>query len=699
LGEKNVVDFPLFTDPESQNFKLHPASPAREAGRFGQDLGALVPSGIFISGEPAPVTTDREAVLVVGGPGYFAYKWRLRDAEWSEVNEIGEGFNPSGSTVRSAEILLKDLSPGNYAVEVLGQDFAGNWQEIPTRSEQWEIVESYPDRLVLNELLILNEGIYESDGGNPSYIELYNSSPKALNLDGFYVISSVGDDLRINLDQSNEIEAWGYLVIDLNLSKDFDNISNGGGALYLFNSDELLDSIDYGFQAVNYSIGRQGRDSLWALNVPTPGAQNKEAITADSSDLRISEWLANPGQLNGSEFIELVNPSSFPVALSGINLSDSQSTNENSMVLPELSFIASNGYVSIKPKRFKLSTDFDQIVLTDRDGSLLDAVIYGPQNEGISEGKIVGTDSYQKFVVPTPGVEQPAKDSDEFIEYERLLGIYNSLRIVEIMYNPLGGSDFEYIELQNVGDKTLNLNGISFVKGIEYTFGEVLLSPKETFVLVSSLNGFASRYGDVNHLIDEYVGRLNNGGEELILQLPEPYPFNMARFSFNDEWYSQADGYGYSLELNDLLIDPSIYNSRSSWTIGSYLGSPHGIILEETYEMWSDLNGVGPQYADDDGDGLMNAIEYVLVGKAGHSDQLELPRFDVEENAMIWEVGTRLVASDFKVFFEYSDDLNKWNNLPIDRAEIGPLIRSNLIRLPSDFEKAFLRLRLDRNFE
>ena len=699
LGEKNVVDFPLFTDPESQNFKLHPASPARGAGRFGQDLGALVPSGIFISGEPVPVTTDREAILVVGGPGYFAYRWRLRDAEWSDVIEIGEGFNPSGSTVRSAEILLKDLSPGNYAVEVSGQDFAGNWQETPTRSEQWEIVDSYPDRLVLNELLILNEGIYKSDGANPSYIELYNSSPKALNLDGFYVVSSAGDDLRIDLDQINEIEAWGYLVIDINLSKDFDSISNGGGALYLFNSDELLDSIDYGFQTVNYSIGRQGRDSLWALNVPTPGTQNREAMIGDSSDLRISEWLANPGQLNGSEFIELVNPSSFPVEISGINLSDSQSTNENTMVLPELSFIAPNGNVSIRPKRFKLSTDFDQIVLSDRDGSLLDVVIYGPQNEGISEGKIVGTDSYQKFVVPTPGVDQPAKGSDEFIEYERLLGIYNSLRIVEIMYNPLGGSDYEYIELQNVGDKTLNLNGISFVKGIEYTFGEVLLSSKETFVLVSSLNGFASRYGDVDHLIDEYVGRLNNGGEELILQLPEPYPFNMARFSFNDEWYSQADGYGYSLELNDLFIDPSIYNSRSSWTIGSYLGSPHGIILEETYEMWSELNEIGPQDADDDGDGLMNAIEYVLVGKAGRSDQLELPRLDVEENAMIWEVGTRLAVSDFKVFFEYSDDLNKWNNLPIDRAEIGPLIRSNLIRLPSESQKAFLRLRLESNFD
>ena len=93
--------------------------------------------------------------MEVGGPGYFAYRWRFKDAEWSEAIEIGEGFNPSGPTVRSGKILLKDLLPGTYGVEVLGRDFAGNWQESPTQSEQWDIVEPYPNKLVLIEFLIL----------------------------------------------------------------------------------------------------------------------------------------------------------------------------------------------------------------------------------------------------------------------------------------------------------------------------------------------------------------------------------------------------------------------------------------------------------------------------------------------------------------------------------------------------------------
>jgi hypothetical protein len=173
----------------------------------------------------------------------------------------------------------------------------------------------------------------------------------------------------------------------------------------------------------------------------------------------------------------------------------------------------------------------------------------------------------------------------------------------------------------------------------------------------------------------------------------------MVRFSFNDQWYSQTDGEGHSLELRNLTINPSDYNSRESWIIGSYLGSPHGIILEETYKMWSDDNKVGLPYGDDDGDGLINALEYVLGGGVEGFDQIELPRFDIEMNAMIWEVGTRLAANDYRVIFEYSDDLKQWNEVPSDQVKIGSLMRKNLIRLPSISQKAFLRLRLDSSFE
>lgn len=699
LGEKNTIDLPLFSDPESQDFKLHPASPARGAGKFGQDLGALVSSGIFISGEPSPITTDNDAVLTVGGPGYFAYRWRFEGAEWSEVIAIGEGFNPPNATIRSAQIRLKDLQEGIYVVEVLGQDFAGNWQQVPTQSDRWEIVESYPGRLILNEVLISNEGVYVSDGANPSYIELYNSSPNAISLDGCYVSSSMAADSRILVDGVTEIAAWGYLIIEINPSESSIEINDQGGTLYLSDSEKILDSINYGYQAANFSIGRYGRDSVWELNVPTPGAVNRVAAPADSSGLRISEWLANPGQLNEGEFIELVNSSPFPVQLTGVSLSDSSAFEKNSMVLPELSFIGPNQYVMIEPEGFKLSTDIDQIVLINNDGVLLDTVIYGPQIEGLSEGKTGESGSYQKFILPTPGVAQPVEGSDGYAEYERLLVIYNSLRITEIMYNPLGGSEYEYIELQNIGDETVNLKGLKFVEGIKYIFDEILLAPKESIILTSDLNAFTSRYGEMDFLIDQYAGRLSNGGEELALQFPEPYPFKICKFSFNDGWYSQTDGKGYPLELIDLSTDLASYNDRESWGVGSYLGSPHGILLEESYKMWSDAKKTGSPNEDDDGDGLINALEYVLGGNPHEFDRIGSPRYVFEINAMEWEVSTRLAATDYRLIFEFSDDLKQWNELPSGQIVVESLSRKNVIYLPVSSGKKFLRLRIVNEFD
>ena len=48
-----------------------------------------------------------------------------------------------------------------------------------------------------------------------------------------------------------------------------------------------------------------------------------------------------------------------------------------------------------------------------------------------------------------------------------LLGV--PIRITEIMYNPIGGDAFEYLELQNIGVTTVDLSGYSF-QGITYVF-------------------------------------------------------------------------------------------------------------------------------------------------------------------------------------------------------------------------------------
>ncbi|NRB45464.1 MAG: hypothetical protein HRU47_11680 [Verrucomicrobiales bacterium] len=203
----------------------------------------------------------------------------------------------------------------------------------------------------------------------------------------------------------------------------------------------------------------------------------------------------------------------------------------------------------------------------------------------------------------------------------------------------------------------------------------------------------------MDFLIDQYTGRLSNGGEELAVQLPEPYPFIICKFSFNDGWYSQTDGKGYPLELIDLSTDLASYNDRESWGVGSYLGSPHGTLLEESYKMWSDVEKTGTPNEDDDGDGLINALEYVFGGNPHEFDRIDSPRYVFEINAMEWEVSTRLAATDYRLIFEFSDDLKQWNELPSGQIVVESLSRKNVIYLPVSSGKKFLRLRIVNEFD
>ena len=96
---------------------------------------------------------------------------------------------------------------------------------------------------------------------------------------------------------------------------------------------------------------------------------------------------------------------------------------------------------------------------------------------------------------------------------------FEGLRISEIMYNPLSsgalqGDSLEYIELKNVGNTSINLEGTAFTNGIAFVFASgASLAPGEFLVLASNEVEFTSLYGF--SLFGDYSGRLNNAGERL----------------------------------------------------------------------------------------------------------------------------------------------------------------------------------------
>ena len=133
LGEGNIDADPLFVD-QSSDFHLKPDSPAIGAGPCGLDMGAYVPSGAALCGEPEELTHRTDATLIVGGPGITHYKYRLNSKPWSVERPV------------EVPIELSNLLNGqSYTIYAIGKNSAGSWQSEgnPTVSRTWTIDTSY----------------------------------------------------------------------------------------------------------------------------------------------------------------------------------------------------------------------------------------------------------------------------------------------------------------------------------------------------------------------------------------------------------------------------------------------------------------------------------------------------------------------------------------------------------------------------
>ncbi|HSN77292.1 MAG TPA: lamin tail domain-containing protein, partial [Anaerolineae bacterium] len=136
------------------------------------------------------------------------------------------------------------------------------------------------------------------------------------------------------------------------------------------------------------------------------------------------------------------------------------------------------------------------------------------------------------------------------------------LLITEIMYNPSGGQEYEFIELKNLGAASFPLGGVAFVAGIAFTFPTGAgLAPGAFAVLVQDPAAFTARYPGIP-IAGVYSGRLDNAGERVTLS--DPTGATLIELTYDDAppWPTSADGLGYSLVNADAAGDP---NLASTW--------------------------------------------------------------------------------------------------------------------------------------
>ncbi len=138
LGNPLLANTTTITDPR-EDFKLLPGSPAIGKGPNGTDMGAAVPKGVSLSGEPAAYTNLKNATLTVGtgfgttgtatAANYTAYKYRVNNGAYSAETPIG------------TPITLTNLPDGTYTVYAVGKNDAGTYQteaEV-TASKTWVV--------------------------------------------------------------------------------------------------------------------------------------------------------------------------------------------------------------------------------------------------------------------------------------------------------------------------------------------------------------------------------------------------------------------------------------------------------------------------------------------------------------------------------------------------------------------------------
>jgi len=193
-----------------------------------------------------------------------------------------------------------------------------------------------PKVLAQNDLVRISEFAAVTLGttADPDWVELYNESDVAISLDGWKLRDSIETSPK---DLSGCINPRGYRKFDF-----FNRLNNAGDQIRLFDSqDQLVSFVEYFSQTV--PAHQKGESTSKILNTATWQISNPPSPT-DSvcpnsqtpappmpkiySSFSLSEILSNPNK-GEPEWVEIFNPNSFPVDISGWQLVDGANHSKN----------------------------------------------------------------------------------------------------------------------------------------------------------------------------------------------------------------------------------------------------------------------------------------------------------------------------------------------------------------------------------
>jgi hypothetical protein len=172
--------------------------------------------------------------------------------------------------------------------------------------------------------------------------------------------------------------------------------------------------------------------------------------------------------------------------------------------------------------------------------------------------------------------------------------------INEINYNPPDGEEYEFIEIFNAGEETINLSGYRLSGDIDYTFDSFDLLPGAYFVVAKNLSSYSGQGFDVKQW---QQGSLSDGYGNLVLLGNSGNQIDRVDYNSRYWWPEEPDGSGPSLELHDIKLENMISTSwRASYEDGGTPGRDNKVTLAGKLFINEFLAGNSSTNADENGE-------------------------------------------------------------------------------------------------
>ncbi|HEX2750245.1 MAG TPA: lamin tail domain-containing protein, partial [Verrucomicrobiales bacterium] len=240
--------------------------------------------------------------------------------------------------------------------------------------------------------------------------------------------------------------------------------------------------------------------------------------------------------------------------------------------------------------------------------------------------------------------------------------------------------EYEFVELTNIGTRTIDLTGVAFTAGIAFNFPANTVVPAGgRIVVVKNLAAFNQRYSaSLGSIVvaGEYAsGNLSNDGEHLLLTSSKTGVIR--DFTYDDQapWPSAADGQGFSLVLIAPATNPD-HAVASHWRSSIAPNGTPGTSDVTPYTAWKQARGIVSDSADPDQDGLSNFAEYAMgtVFDSPSTAQYPVARVLTVDGSDYRAIEIRRslsAADDVDMIVETSADLGTWTADAVYAGEVN----------------------------